>query len=96
MYKQIKKFFLAEDEPVSPSEDKPKKVRKLRQNEIFVTPKKDKKMTPLEKKFKEHEKYHSKDHIAFMKKQMKDGLSFDKAHEMALKKDKKINKINKK
>ena len=54
MYKQIKKFFLAEDEPVSPSEDKPKKVRKLRQNEIFVTPKKDKKMTPLEKKFKEH------------------------------------------
>ena len=72
MYKQIKKFFLAEDEPVSPSEDKPKKVRKLRQNEIFQMPKKEKKMTPLEKKFKEHAKHHSKEHIAFMKKEMKE------------------------
>ena len=96
MYKQIKKFFLAEDEPVSSDDEKPKKVRKLRQNEIFQMPKKEKKMTPLEKKFKEHAKHHTKEHIAFMKKEMKDGLSFDKAHEMALKKDKKINKINKK
>ena len=96
MYKQIKKFFFAEDEPVSSDDEKPKKVRKLRQNEIFQMPKKEKKMTALEKKFKEHEKHHSKEHISFMKREMKDGLSFDKAHEMALKKDKKINKINKK
>tara|TARA_R110000796_G_scaffold250752_1_gene380426 strand:- start:815 stop:1066 length:252 start_codon:yes stop_codon:yes gene_type:complete len=81
---------------LSSDDEKPKKVRKLRQNEIFQMPKKEKKMTALEKKFKEHEKHHSKEHISFMKREMKDGLSFDKAHEMALKKDKKINKINKK
>tara|TARA_R110000782_G_scaffold47836_1_gene104885 strand:+ start:1104 stop:1379 length:276 start_codon:yes stop_codon:yes gene_type:complete len=66
-----------------------KKPRKLRQNEIFVMKKNKKKMTALDKKFKEHAKHHSKKHISNMKKDMKKGLSFSEAHSNALKKEKK-------
>jgi len=72
-----------------------KKPRKLRQNEIFVLKKNKKKMSSIDKKFKEHAKHHSKKHIANMKKDMKKGLTFSQAHKRALEKDKKIKKINK-
>jgi hypothetical protein len=38
------------------------------------------------KKLKEAEKIHSKKHMDLMKKLMKDGMSFTKAHKEALKK----------
>ena len=39
----------------------------------------------LENKLKEHSKHHTKKHIAEMRKLMKQGMSFNKAHAQAMK-----------
>ncbi len=39
----------------------------------------------LENKLKEHSKHHTKKHIAEMRKLMKQGMSFSKAHTQAMK-----------
>jgi len=44
-----------------------------------------KKTTSLEEKLKEHSKHHSKKHMAMMRKDIKDGMSFTKAHNRAKK-----------
>lgn len=95
MYKKKERFVLDREEEEDAEETKPKKLRKLRQNEIFDTSKKDKKLSTLDKKFKEHSKHHSKEHIANMKKDIKKGLTFSEAHINALKKDSKNKKIKK-
>ena len=101
MYKKKERFVLQSeyvDDSDSEEETKPKKPRKLRQNEIFDMKKNTKikkKMSSLDKKFKEHSKHHSKEHIENMKKDMKNGLSFDEAHIKALEKDKKLKKLKK-
>lgn len=41
---------------------------------------------------KEHKKHHTKKHIEVMKKEMKKGKSFKKAHDIAVKEDKKEKK----
>lgn len=88
MYKKKERFVL-QSEYVDDSEEetKPKKVRKLRQNEIFYIEKKVKKISELDKKFKEHAKHHTKEHIATMKKEMKKGKTFKESHKIALQKD---------
>ena len=44
-----------------------------------------KKTTSLEEKLKEHSKHHSKKHMAMMRKDIKAGMSFTKAHAKAKK-----------
>tara|TARA_R110001599_G_scaffold7187_2_gene35364 strand:- start:27 stop:293 length:267 start_codon:yes stop_codon:yes gene_type:complete len=88
MYKKKERFVL-QSEYVNEDEEetKPKKIRKLRQNEIFDMKKKVKKISELDKKFKEHAKHHTKEHIATMKKEMKKGKTFKESHKIALQKD---------
>lgn len=98
MYKKKERFVLQSEyveDSDSEEETKPKKPRKLRQNEIFDMKKIKKKISSLDKKFKEHSKHHSKEHIENMKIAMKKGLSFDEAHIKALEKDKKLKKLKK-
>ena len=75
----------------------PRKERKLTMKDVFDVPKnmdkKDKKkkkkkkkqLKTLKEKLKEHAKHHSKKHMDMMRKDIKDGMSFEKAHERALK-----------
>tara|TARA_R110000803_G_scaffold193506_2_gene256446 strand:+ start:426 stop:692 length:267 start_codon:yes stop_codon:yes gene_type:complete len=88
MYKKKERFVL-QSEYVNEDEEetKPKKIRKLRQNEIFDMKKKVKKISELDKKFKEHAKHHTKEHIATMKKEMQKGKTFKESHKIALQKD---------
>ena len=66
-------------------EAKVTKPRRYTEKDVFCKCSKNKIDDSMKKKLKEHSKHHSKEHMKEMKRLIKNGVSFNKAHKEVIK-----------